>query len=222
MKGMRVLLAVILLSLAGSAAAAVGAVGRLQQFVTSARSAEGEFKQTVIGESGRPPQQASGKFAFARPGKFRWEYDLPYPQLLVGDGKQLWSWDRDLNQVTVRPIGSALGATPAAILFGEDRVDRDFTLSEGVPANDAEAALKLAWIEAHPRQPVGEGSGGFQTIRFGFEGERLQRMVLRDNFGQTTLIEFVRLRLNPKLDAATFHFEPPAGADILGVPSPQQ
>ena len=220
MKGMRAVLAVILLSLAGSAAAA-GAVGRLQQCVASVRSAEGEFKQVVIGESGRPPQQASGKFAFARPGKFRWEYDLPYPQLLVGDGKQLWSWDRDLNQVTVRPIDNALGATPAAILFGENRIDRDFALSEGAPANDAEAALKLAWIEARPRQTAGEGSGGFQAIRFGFEDERLQRMVLRDNFGQTTLIEFTRLRLNPKLDAATFHFEPPAGADVLGDPLPR-
>ncbi|MDR1854721.1 MAG: outer membrane lipoprotein chaperone LolA [Azoarcus sp.] len=218
MKAMHGLFFAVAALIVAADALAAGGVARLQQFVAATKSAAGEFKQVVVGESGRPPQQASGKFAFARPGKFRWEYDLPYPQLLVGDGKQLWSWDRDLNQVTVRPIGNALGATPAAILFGENKIERDFELStvkvDGEP--------KLEWIEARPRQASVEGGGGFQSIRFGFAGERLQRMVLRDNFGQTTQIDFTDLRVNPKLDAATFRFEPPAGADVLGEPLPQK
>ena len=223
MKGIRGVLAVFLCLAVGSATAA-DAVDRLRQFVASARSAEGEFRQTVIGEAGRPPQQAAGKFAFARPGKFRWEYDLPYPQLLVGDGQRLWSWDRDLKQVTVRPLGNALGATPAAILFGQDAIERDFDLIEGAPDEEGGNA-KLVWVEARPRQTEASEANtgsGFQLIRFGFEGKRLQRLMLRDNFGQTTVIEFTRLTLNPRLAPDYFHFEPPPGVDILGDPSAVQ
>jgi outer membrane lipoprotein carrier protein len=222
MEKMRFVFAVTM-SIATGSAAAAGAVEKLRHFVASVRSAEGEFQQTVIGESSRPPQQTAGKFAFSRPGKFRWEYESPYPQLLVGDGKRLWSWDRDLNQVTVRPLGNALGATPAAILFGQGELERDFNLVESA-ANDAdEARLKLIWVEARPRANAmnaeNGGMGGFQLIRFGFDGERLQRMALHDNFGQTTVVAFSRLRLNPRLDPGVFHFEPPSGADILGDPS---
>jgi outer membrane lipoprotein carrier protein len=221
MKYMHFVSAVFMALAAGSAVAA-DAVEKLRHFVASARSAEGEFQQTVIGESGRPPQKTNGKFAFSRPGKFRWEYELPYPQLLVGDGKRLWSWDRDLNQVTVRPLGNALGATPAAILFGQGELERDFDLAEGAANNADETSLKLVWVEARPRAAASAENGGgtgFQLIRFGFDGERLQRMVLRDNFGQTTVVAFSSLRLNPRLDPGIFHFEAPPGADILGDPS---
>lgn len=224
-KSLRGALAAFLILTAGVAAAAVNGEERLRQFVASVRSAEGEFRQTVMSETGKPPQQASGKFAFARPGKFRWEYDLPYPQLLVADGRQLWSWDRDLKQVTVRPLGNALGATPAAILFGQGEIDRDFILSKGDAAGEgSEDGKNLTWVNARPRDKAAteNGSSGFQLIRFGFDGERLQRMVLRDNFGQLTVIEFTSLRLNPRFTPDTFRFEPPAGVDILGDPLPPQ
>jgi len=214
--------AVSLLLLSGSAMA-VSAVDNLRQFIASTRGAEGEFRQTVNGRPGQPSQQASGKFSFARPGKFRWEYDLPYPQLLVADGRQLWSWDRDLRQVTVRPIGNALGATPAGILFGQGELERDFILTEAATDEGGASGEKLAWVEARPRQAAGDeevASSGFQFFRFGFDGKRLQRLTLLDNFGQTTVIEFTNLRINPSFAPNHFHFEPPAGVDILGDPSP--
>jgi outer membrane lipoprotein carrier protein len=216
------LFAVFLFLLSGSATAA-SAVESLRQFIASTRGAEGEFRQTVSGNAGRPAQQASGRFSFARPGKFRWEYDLPYPQLLVADGKQLWSWDRDLRQVTVRPLGNALGATPAGILFGQSDLERDFILTEAAANETMSGGEKLTWVEARPRQAAsdeGVASSGFQFFRFGFDGKRLQRLTLLDNFGQTTVIEFTHLRLNPSFAPNHFHFEPPAGVDILGDPSP--
>ena len=216
------LLAVSLFLMVGSAMAA-GAVDSLRKFIASARGAQGEFRQTVSGDAGRPPQQASGKFSFARSGKFRWEYDLPYPQLLVADGKLLWSWDRDLRQVTVRPLGDALGATPAGVLFGLGELERDFTLTEVVAGEGMDGGEKLAWVEARPRRAAteeGVSSSGFQFFRFGFNGKRLQRLMLHDNFGQTTVIEFTKVRLNPSFAPDHFHFEPPAGVDILGDPSP--
>jgi len=225
MKGHRAVLgigiAIFIAFLLPGLAMAASAVDSLRQFIASTRGAEGEFRQTVSGRAGQAAQQASGRFSFARPGKFRWEYDLPYPQLLVADGRQLWSWDRDLRQVTVRPLGDALGATPAGILFGQGDLERDFILTEA--AASGETGEKLVWVEARPRQATGgEGaaSSGFQFFRFGFDGKRLQRLTLLDNFGQTTTIEFSNMRLNPSFAPDHFHFEPPAGVDVLGDPSP--
>jgi outer membrane lipoprotein carrier protein len=220
MKGCRSVLgavgaAAFLFMLPGSAMALDG-VDNLRQFISSTRGAEGEFRQTVNGRPGQPTQEASGRFSFSRPGKFRWEYDLPYPQLLVADGRQLWSWDRDLRQVMVRPIGNALGATPAGILFGQGELERDFVLSEGTGYDK-----KFTWVEARPRSGGEEAANsGFQLFRFAFEGKRLQRLTLLDNFGQSTTIEFISIRINPSFASNHFHFEPPAGVDILGDPLP--
>ncbi|MBP6762314.1 MAG: outer membrane lipoprotein chaperone LolA, partial [Thauera sp.] len=125
---------------------ATDGIAQLRQFVAATPSAEGEFEQTVLAQSGRKPQQASGHFAYARPGRFNWEYERPYRQILIGDGVNLWTWDPDLNQVTVRAMGDALGATPAAILFGSGELDEGFVLTEGGREGE------LAWVEARPRQ----------------------------------------------------------------------
>lgn len=214
-RSMRGLASAWLLAGVGAAAAA-DAVGQLRQFVDATRTAEGVFEQLVTAKSGRKPQSSSGQFAFARPGKFRWEYEKPYPQLLVGDGSRMWTWDRDLNQVTVRQIGDALGATPAAILFGSGKLDDNFVLS------DAGSSDGLDWVEARPRQP----ESSFELLRVGLAGSQLKRMEMRDNFGQTTLITFTRLTPNPVQDAARFRFVPPAGADVIGevpaAPAPQR
>lgn len=203
---MRKAAVVLMMWMVAGPALAADALAQLRQFVAATRSAEGDFEQTVMARSGRKPQQAAGRFAFARPGKFRWEYELPYQQLLVGDGERLWSWDRDLNQVTVRPIGDALGSTPAAVLFGKGDLEQDFVLVDGGVADG------LAWVDARPRA----AESSFESMRIGLDDGRLKRMELRDNFGQTTMIVFTRLQPNPALDAARFSFEPPAGADVIG------
>ncbi|ENO90091.1 outer membrane lipoprotein chaperone LolA [Thauera linaloolentis] len=201
----RASLALALAATGGIALAADG-VAQLRQFVSATRSAEGDFEQTVVAQSGRKPQQASGSFAYARPGRFHWEYDRPYRQVLVGDGSRLWTWDPDLNQVTVRSIGDALGATPAAILFGSGALEDGFTLAEG--GSDG----GLIWVEARPRQT----DSGFESLRIGLQDGQLHSMEMRDNFGQTTLIRFTRLQPNPQLAADRFRFTPPAGADVIG------
>lgn len=194
--------------LAPSPARAADAIAQLRAFVAATRSAEGEFEQTVSARSGRRPQQAAGRFAYARPGRFHWEYERPYRQLLVGDGSQLWTWDADLNQVTVRALGDALGATPAAILFGSAALEDNFILAEGGVEEG------LAWVEAQPRQ----SESGFAMLRLGLAEGRLQRMEMRDHFGQLTTLRFIRLQANPALAAGQFQFTPPPGADVIGTP----
>lgn len=196
----------LLFGLAGALPAQAGGVEALKAFVQSTRGAQGNFTQAVLARSGRKPQVSEGSFAFQRPGRFRWDYRTPYPQLLVSDGEKLWAWDRDLNQVTVKRLGDALGASPAAILAGDGAVEKNFELAEGGSADG------LSWVEARPKS----GESTFQSMRLGFAGGQLRQMELKDNFGQTTLLTFTRLERNPALDPALFRFEPPPGADVVG------
>lgn len=189
-------------------AASVRADGlaQLKQFMDGTHSARGSFSQQVFSKSGRKPQQANGSFAFSRPGKFRWVYEKPYAQVLVGDGSKLWAYDQELNQVTTKKLGQALGSTPAAILAGDNSLDRNFVLK------DAGSADGLEWVEATPKS----SDSSFEHIRLGFAGGQLKAMVLNDNFGQTTMLQFGQMDRNPAVDPAQFRFVPPKGADVVG------
>jgi outer membrane lipoprotein carrier protein len=183
-----------------------GAVDQLHDFLKSTRTLKADFSQMVIGKNGRKPQQSSGTVAISRPGKLRWEILKPYPQLVVGDGEKIWIHDPDLQQVTVRKAGQAIGGSPAALLSGSNELEKNFTLKE---AGEAEG---LAWVEATPKA----GDSGFEKVRLGFAGNDLKAMELHDSFGQTTLIRFARIERNPALPAATFKFIPPVGVDVVG------
>ena len=182
---------------------------QLKSYLESAHAARGDFSQTVIARSGKKPQQSSGSFAFVRPGKFRWTYEKPYAQLLVSDGDKFWSYDQDLNQVTVKKIGQAMGATPAALLAGES-LDKNFTLKEGAKDNNASDGIEF--VEATPKSQ----DASFESIRIGLVDRVPRVMEIHDNFGQVTLLRFSRFISNPDLPAGLFHFVPPKGADVAG------
>jgi outer membrane lipoprotein carrier protein len=181
-------------------------VDRLNQFMTSTLTATGEFEQRVFNRDRKVTQQSRGTLAFARPGKFRWTYSTPYPQVIVGDGARVWVYDQDLNQVTVRKLGQALGATPAALLAGSNEALKAFELK------DEGTRDGLEWVEAIPR----DKESGFERIRLGFGFSGIERMELVDAFGQTTELRFTGLQRNPRIDPALFTFTPPKGADVVG------
>lgn len=183
-------------------------VSRLKNFLDGSKSFRAEFSQTVVAKSGRKPQNSSGLMMFQRPGKFRWQVEKPFPQLMVGDGDKFWIYDPELKQVTVRKMGKALGATPAALLAGDGSValEKNFTLSEG---GDKDG---LEWVDATPRT----ADSGFDKVRLGFAGDKLKAMELLDSFGQTTTLQFQRAETNPALAPGLFRFTPPPGVDVAG------
>ena len=201
---MRLALALVLL-LAAAAARANG-LDALHSFIAATSSAQGEFEQKVYDRQKRVTQEASGTLAFVRPGRFRWNYSKPYDQLIVGDGEKVWVYDKDLNQVTVRRLDRALGATPAALLAGSNDIERAFVLT------DRGTRDGLEWAEAKPR----DKESSFESVRMGFGFSGLEVMELADSLGQTTVLRFAALRRNPKLDASLFRFTPPKGADVIG------
>ena len=201
---MRSLLAVVLICTSNLVNAA--AIERFKAFAKGTQTARGSFEQKVYDRDKRLSQESKGSFVFNRPGKFRWVYDKPVDQVIVGDGERVWIYDRGLAQVTVRKLARALGSTPAALLAGSTDVDAAFDLSE------AGAKDGIEWLEAKPK----DREAGFERIRMGFDAKGLQAMELTDNFGQTTLLRFTSLQPNAKVDPKEFRFEPPKGADVLG------
>jgi outer membrane lipoprotein carrier protein len=196
--------ALSLLFVAASAQAA--SLERFKTFVRNTQSARADFEQKVHDRNGKLTQESKGNFVFQRPGLFRWIYAKPVDQVIVGDGERVWIHDRDLNQVTVRKLSRALGSTPAALLAGSADIEKAFELS------DAGAKDGMEWLEARPR----EREAGFERVRMGFDAEGLRAMELLDHFGQTTMLRFLNLRRNPKVDRSEFRFEPPKGSDVLG------
>ncbi len=174
-------------------------------FNSSARTATARFEQQVLDRNGKVVERAAGTFAFARPGKFRWTYEKPNKQLLVGDGQKLWIYDPDLAQVTVKRIDQAISSTPAALLAGKDDITRLFTLK------DAGSADGLDWVEALPKAQ----DTGFERVRLGLQGGTLAAMELYDQLGGRTMLRFSDLRANAPVAADTFKFTPPKGADVL-------
>lgn len=200
---MKYLLFVVMLFPAVSNASAIE---KLKAFVSATHSFRAHFEQSVANGKLGAAQHASGEMMFSRPGKFRWIYQKPYEQLIVGDSKKLWVYDADLNQVTSRNLDQAIGSSPAALLAGQNEIEKMYDLAEGKTENGIE------WLEATPKSK----ESSFQGVRMGFSHNELAVMELRDYFGQVTLIRFSQLEKNPHLSADLFKFTPPKGADVIG------
>lgn len=183
-----------------------GAIEKLKSYIAATHSAQANFTQTVLDQNGKRMQSASGVMQFQRPGKFRWTYQKPYEQIIVGDGAKFWLYDVDLNQVTVKKLDAALGSSPAALLAGSNEIERGFSLKE------AGAREGLEWLQASPKAQ----DSSFSAVTMGFdEQSSLVAMELNDSFGHKTVLRFSGMQRNPKISGAQFQFSPPAGADVI-------
>ena len=184
------------------ASAFATATDELRDFVKTVKSGKSTFTQTVTSPNGKQ-KVSNGSFEFARPNRFRFIYEKPYAQTVVGDGTKVWIYDPDLNQASSRKTGDALANTPAALIVSND-IDKVFTLS------DAPSANGLDWVVAVPRQ----AEGTVRSLKVGFKGHALAQLEIDDSFGQKSLIVFNAFEPNAKLPADTFVFVPPKGADV--------
>jgi outer membrane lipoprotein carrier protein len=191
----------------GRSVAAAPGEGRAQfeTFVSSTSRAQGQFRQEIRERDGRLVETSEGRFAFERPGRVRWEVIKPIAQLLVADGQLLYFHDVDLAQVTERRLEQALASTPAALLFGDASLDRDFEV------RDAGQSAGVAWFEARPRS----ADSGIETLRIGMHEGQPELMEVVDAFGRTSRFTFFALRRNPALDPMLFKFVPPPGTDVI-------
>ncbi len=186
--------------------ATAGGVDRLKDYFKNISSMRAQFHQAVSDSQGRKLQEVDGTMQLQRPGKFRWDYDKPYVQQIVGDGEKIWLYDPDLNQVTVRDLTKAIGSSPAALLAGNNEMDKHFILK------DTSRKGGLEWVVATAKDKEGE----FERVFLGFKGDTLQEIELHDSFGNLTNIVFSKFERNPVLSSQSFQFKPPQGADVVG------
>ncbi|MGH8657226.1 MAG: outer membrane lipoprotein chaperone LolA [Gammaproteobacteria bacterium] len=177
----------------------------LDSFLRDFKTLTAKFEQTLLSEQGQQLEASRGQVYLQRPGLFRWDYSAPYQQSIVADGERVWVYDKDLEQVSVKPFDAAVTETPALLLSGSTDIDREFEVSELGKADG------LEWMRLKPRKEQAQ----YALIRLGFAGPRVEVMELFDNFGQTTRIVFSGEKRNGRIDPALFKFVPPPGVDVL-------
>ncbi len=208
---------------AAQAAQPPDAIAQLQGIVQNLRSSTGEFTQYRVTKDANKDakngvklgQKNSGEFQFLKPGRFIWHYQKPYEQLLQSDGKYFYVFDKDLKQVTRQILttglgfGEAIEASPAGILFvGLSSLNQNFTLKNVADKNDG-----MTWVEATPKK-----SGQFIRVGIGMKNNTIAVMELYDSFGQASLIQLDKVRSNPSLNTAQFHFVVPKDVELIDNP----
>ncbi len=180
----------------------------VDDFINNVRTMSGRFEQQLVDADGNVVDESSGTIEIRKPGRFRWTYLEPYEQIIVADGLNIWSYDVDLEQVTVKAQADVLASTPALLLGGSQQVLEDFEYIGSFTDRDT------VWVRLRPKST----ENGFTSIELGFNDGQLGRMIFSDNLGQTTLIALFDLSLNEDIDDRRFVFSPPAGVDVVGQP----
>jgi outer membrane lipoprotein carrier protein len=190
-----------------AARAHASAASEVERNLTGLSSWSADFAQTIEDGQGKVLRSASGKFYLQRPGKFRWDYAEPSQQLVLGDGKEIWFYDKDLQQANVRSMDATLASTPAVLLSGTGSIAEQFDI-KALPDEGG-----LRWFQLVPKHPDTD----FQLVRIGFDKDgELASMFLADKLNQITQLTFTHPVKNPKLIPDLFTFSPPPGVDVIG------
>jgi len=201
----------LLLGTQGAGAAAGDSLARVEGYLGSLKTLSAEFAQVVRNRDGQIVDRATGTLSLSRPNRFRWDYREPYVQTIVADGRKLWLYDSDLEQVTVRTLEAGLGSTPAMLLSGSGKAGDSFV------AGPVESDGGWTWCRLQPKASASD----FERVSLAFDARgELAAMELLDKLGQSTQIEFRSARRNVAIDDKLFRFVPPKGADVIGQVTP--
>jgi len=180
----------------------------VNDFIDNVITLQGRFEQSLIDADGIVQERSSGTLEIERPGRFRWSYSEPYEQWLVADGLNIWSYDVDLAQVTVKPQAKALANTPALLLGGSEDALSQFTFDGSMVEKGT------TWVRMIPI----DTKSGFERMELGFTYGQLTRMVFFDNLEQTTLVALYDVTTNEPIDSERFAFQVPDDVDLVGTP----
>lgn len=178
----------------------------LTDYLNNLHTFKSDFTQSVFANNNKVKQKSKGLIVVKSPNKFYLEYNEPYKLIYVADGKKLWSYDEDLEQVVVKAQGSLLIDTPAMLLGNPKDLTKSYRIEK---TGMVEGWL---WFELTPKKD----NSNFETVGLAFESNKLVAMEMRDNFGQTTRLEFINVIKNPILTNNQFKFVPPKDVDVIG------
>jgi len=176
----------------------------VQAKLNAMRTMAASFNQTVKAGA-REVSSSTGTMALSRPGRFRWDTKSPMEQLVIADSKQLWVYDIELEQITVKKQEKGLGGTPGLFLSGyDDTVSRDFNVTESGTGGNKTFDLRAK-----------SSKENFQRVKLTFNGEVLNTIEFFDQLGQHTTVKLKNVKSNPKLSDTLFTFKPPKGVDVI-------
>lgn len=179
---------------------------RLKKFLDNLTNMEASFVQTLKSPEKDELERSEGKIWLTRPNQFRLTYQAPYEQIIVADGVKVWLYDKDLEQVTVKPQGDSIGSSPASLLAGARPFTEEFRVEElGLHEG-------FEWLNLYPKAP----DASFDYIRVAMEGDLMRAIEMVDGFGQQTRLYFDQINLNGRIDKSRYKFAPPPGVDVIG------
>ena len=193
-------------ALMGAAGVMASPTSDVEKYLNGLATWSADFKQTIDDGNGKVVRSAAGKLYLQKPGRFRWDYSEPSEQLILADGKQIWFYDKDLQQANVRDMDASLANTPAVLLSGGGSVSSQFDVT-AVPPSDG-----LEWYQLVPKNRESD----FQLVRIGFRKGELASMFLADKLNQVTQLTFTNSKRNAKFAPDLFTFVPPPGVDVIG------
>jgi outer membrane lipoprotein carrier protein len=199
-------LAAGIFALTGAAGVMASPTSDVEKYLSGLATWSADFKQSIDDGNGKVVRSAAGKLYLQKPGKFRWDYSEPSEQLILADGKQIWFYDKDLQQANVRDMDASLANTPAVLLSGGGSVSSQFDVT-AVPPSDG-----LEWYQLVPKNRESD----FQLVRIGFRKGELASMFLADKLNQVTQLTFTNSKRNAKFAPDLFTFVPPPGVDVIG------
>ncbi|MGH8378486.1 MAG: outer membrane lipoprotein chaperone LolA [Gammaproteobacteria bacterium] len=182
------------------------AIQEMQSFLKDVHSLKADFTQVVLDANLQQVKKSVGTLVIKRPDRFRWDYATPNKEIIVADGKRVWIYDVELQQVTVKPLNGTLAASPAVLLSGSNDISKSFVIKDLGEENG------LEWVGLTPKV----NDTDFENVKLGFKGNNVSVMELNDALGNLTRITFSHLVLNPALPDSLFRFTPPPGADVIG------
>ncbi len=203
---LRNLLFTLLIFFTTSISYADEAADKLTQLLKNMHSMQADFTQTILDKNGQAVQKSTGEMSLQRPSQFRWDVKKPTKQLVVTNGKKLWIYDPDLEQVTIRSLVKTAGETPAMLLS-----DEDLAVGDEFSVRETNHSTELKWFVLIPK----DKSTAISALKLGFANQEIRQMKLEDHLGHTTLIEFNHVRTNIPLTASTFSFTPPGHIDVI-------
>lgn len=195
---------------ASCATDATPVISAMQERYEKISTVTAAFNQEVETQTGGV-LKSEGRFFFKKPGRMKWLYTAPEKDVIVSNGKTLWIFQPDLNQVIEKPMASGAGALAEAFLSGLGALKDEFeiTLALDLAKDDAKNhVLNLEPKRTHP---------GIRRMSMELDKKTLivVKTVVEDHLGNLTAITFSGIKTDVPLKDSFFEYRPPKGATVV-------
>lgn len=167
-----------------------------------------EFIQYELLNNNQKADLNSGQVYMQAPAQFRWNYREPVEQLIVADGANVWVYDEDLEQVTVKQQDNQLN--PIYVIIDDEKSQQHYNIKHEVRTNG------MDWISLTPKQANEE----VKTVWLAVKDHMVKQIKVENQFQQTMVFEFHDIERNPKFATDWFKFIPPEGVDVVKAIDP--